>query len=492
MAVKQDYSVDEIKAITEFAAEYHHNAEGFVKAAFPWGEDELKDKYPDEWQLNLLRDIDKGLKTINEVIQVAIASGHGIGKSALVSWLIIWAMATHEDTRGVVTANTKDQLVTKTWAELSKWHNLSVTRPLFTYSATAYYSNDREHEKTWRIDALPWSKEHSESFAGLHNEGKRILVIFDEASAIDDIIWEVIEGALTDSNTEIIWTCFGNPTRSSGRFFDCFHKYRGYWNTKQIDSRTTKVSNKAQLEKWIGQYGIDSDIIRVRVLGQFPQQSDTQLISLTDINAAIERGKTCTIGQYVGLPCIFGVDPAYTGGDDFIVYMRQGNYSKVIFKESYTNDFKYAAEKIARLQDEYNMTHGFIDEGMGIALYSYLRDMGRGNQWTLIPFGGRPNNPYYLNKRVEMWDAMNQWIKNGGALEDNQAIVNDLTGPESFVNDRGKLQLEGKRAMKERGLQSPNYADALALTFAQPIKLNQFDKLVTARRSGRIRKAGSM
>lgn len=166
-----------LKLLVEFCAEFTHDPVGFVWAAYPWGEGELAGKTPDEWQLKLLADIRDGLKTPDEVIQEAIASGHGIGKSALVCWIIQWAMATFEDCKGVVTANTQNQLLTKTWSELAKWHRLSICKPMFKYTATAYYSVDPEHEKTWRIDALPWSKQNSEAFAGLHNQGKALSLI---------------------------------------------------------------------------------------------------------------------------------------------------------------------------------------------------------------------------------------------------------------------------------------------------------------------------
>lgn len=490
---EEQLTADEMRELVEFCAEFTHDPVGFVWAAYPWGEGELKDKAPDEWQLKLLADIRDGLKTPDEVIQEAVASGHGIGKSALVAFVIQWAMATFEDCKGVVTANTQNQLLTKTWSELAKWHRLSICKPMFTYTATAYYSTDPEHEKTWRIDALPWSKHNSEAFAGLHNQGKRTLVIFDEASAIDDVIWEVVEGALTDSDTEIFWLCFGNPTKNTGRFYDCFHKYRGYWGIKQIDSRSVKVSNKAQLERWISQYGIDSDIIRVRVLGQFPLQGDTQLISIADVNAAIERGKTVKREHYKGLPVIFGVDPAWTGADLFVVYMRQGNYSKVLLEIPKNDDHVVMAGKLAKLSDEYGMTHGFIDQGEGTGPYSVLKNMGRGNQWTIVPFASAPNDDYYANKRAEMWCEMKQWIKDGGTIEDKEQIFNDLIAPEAFINpNNGKFQLESKKDMKERGVQSPNYADALALTFAQPVILNAFGVLRSAKLAGRVRKAGSM
>jgi hypothetical protein len=158
---------------------------GFVRFAFPWGEPgPLADKTgPDAWQKAVLEGVAKG-QSLDTAFQDATASGHGVGKSALVAWLLLWAMSTFEDTRGVVTANTENQLRTKTWAELSKWHRLLICRHWFRLTATALFSVQPAHEKTWRIDAVPWSENNTEAFAGLHNEGRRIIVVFDEASAI--------------------------------------------------------------------------------------------------------------------------------------------------------------------------------------------------------------------------------------------------------------------------------------------------------------------
>src|SRR5262249_20991385 len=181
------------------------------------------------------------------VVEEDISSGHGVGKSAEVAWLILWAISTHADTRGVVTANTENQLRTKTGAELGKGYQLFIAKHLFTFTATSLsIANDPVREKTWRIDAIPWSKEKAEAFAGLHNEGKRILVIFDEASTIDDLIWETTEGALTDAKTQIIWCRYGNPTRTSGTFFrKCTQPKRNVYH--RVDSRHVSFSNKAQI-----------------------------------------------------------------------------------------------------------------------------------------------------------------------------------------------------------------------------------------------------
>lgn len=459
---KHDELIEALGALT-------HDPLAFVYFAYPWGEPgtPLEDmEGPDEWQIQILKDIGEQLKkgkSLQTAIQEAVASGHGIGKSALISWLIHFAISTHENTRGVVTANTEGQLRTKTWPELSKWHNMFIAKDLFTYTATAIFCSDKDYEKTWRIDAIPWSKNSPESFAGLHNQGNRILVLFDEASAIDDVIWEVTEGALTDANTEIIWCAFGNPTRNSGRFRECFRKYRKFWNTYQIDSRTVKISNKAKIEEWLEAYGEDSDFFKVRVRGVFPSASDLQFIS-TEIADKAQK-QVYKLGQFDHLPTIIGVDPAWTGSDSLEIVMRQGYYMKSLASIPKNDDDWRMAQLIAQFEDEYKADAVFIDMGYGTGIYSIGKQLGR--KWRLIEFGGKSNDPVYLNMRAYMWGQMKEWLREGGSIPPNdQALYDDIVGPEAIIDKNGRIQLESKKDMKDRGLPSPNKGDALALTFA--------------------------
>ena len=459
---KHDELIEALGALT-------HDPLAFVYFAYPWGEPgtPLEDmEGPDEWQIQILKDIGEQLKKgkdLQTAIQEAVASGHGIGKSALISWLIHFAISTHENTRGVVTANTEGQLRTKTWPELSKWHNMFIAKDLFTYTATAIFSSDKDYEKTWRIDAIPWSKNSPESFAGLHNQGNRILVLFDEASAIEDVIWEVTEGALTDANTEIIWCAFGNPTRNSGRFRECFRKYRKFWNTYQIDSRTVKISNKAKIEEWLEAYGEDSDFFKVRVRGVFPSASDLQFIS-TEIADKAQK-QVYKPGQFEHLPVIIGVDPAWTGSDSLEIVMRQGYSMKSLASIPKNDDDWRMAQLIAQFEDEYKADAVFIDMGYGTGIYSIGKQLGR--KWRLIEFGGKSNDPVYLNMRAYIWGQMKEWLREGGSIPPNdQALYDDIVGPEAIIDKNGRIQLESKKDMKDRGLPSPNKGDALALTFA--------------------------
>jgi hypothetical protein len=214
------------ESLVEWLALVRDDPLAFVLGAFPWGEPDTplaKFSRPLDWQCEVLEYLRTGLLTPHAAICRATASGHGIGKSALVSMIIIWAMMTFPDTKGVITANTETQLKTKTWAELGRWFNLCwFGREFFKLNATSLVSKDESRERTWRVDMIPWSKTNPQAFAGLHNSGKRQFMIFDEASEIEDIIWETAEGFLTDLDAQRFWLAFGNPTKNSGRFREAF------------------------------------------------------------------------------------------------------------------------------------------------------------------------------------------------------------------------------------------------------------------------------
>jgi len=456
----------DLKILSEWSAKCKNDPLKFVIEGFDWGRGELeKFDGPDTWQIGILKNIRDGLLKVDEAIRLAVASGHGIGKSALVAWIVLWAISTVVDTKGVVTANTENQLRLKTWAELAKWHRLVITKELFTCAATAIYSTDDKHERTWRIDMVPWSLNNTEAFAGLHNQGKRLLLIFDEASAIPNLIWEVSEGALTDSDTQIMWLAFGNPTRNTGRFKDCFGRYRKRWLTKNIDSRTAKMVNNKQVNEWVEDYGEDSDFVKVRVRGMFPSSSAKQFISVENVDGAY--GRILREEQYKFAPVIITCDPAAEGDDDLVISKRQGlsfNILRVLPKND--NDFEVGAI-LARYEDQYRAAAVNIDGGFGTGIVSYGRTLGR--SWNLIWFNGKPPEPSCINMRAYMWKCARDWLKQGGAIEKDQELYDDLIGPETVARLDGKIQLESKSDMKKRGLPSPNKGDTLALSFAVPI-----------------------
>ena len=182
-------------------------------------------------------------------------------------------------------------------------------------------------DDNWRFDQITWSAERPEAFAGLHNKRKRIIVAYDEASAIDDKIWEVTEGALTDEETEILWLVFGNPTRTDGRFRECFGKQAHVWQLGQIDSRKVEGTNKKLLQQMVDLYGEDSDYVRVRVKGEFPRASAMGFIDEETVYDAATR-EMPEIPKTAPLIC--GLDIARGGNDDCVFRFRRGQDARSI------------------------------------------------------------------------------------------------------------------------------------------------------------------
>jgi len=452
----------------------------FVKGAFPWNEAGTRlsgFNGPEPWQVEILSRIRDGLP-LNRAIQLATASGHGVGKSALVSWILIWAMATKPDTRGVVTANTETQLKTKTWAELGKWFHMFIGREHFKLTATALFADSETHERTWRIDMVPWSERNTEAFAGLHNQGRRIVVIFDEASAIPDIIWETTEGALTDANTEIIWCVFGNPTRNTGRFKECFPGglHSRAWRTYQVDSRTISFTNHKQVADWINAYGEDSDFVRVRVRGVFPRTGEMEFISSELVGEAAMREATSHSHEAL----VIGVDVARYGDNETVIFVRKGRdaqtYPPVRLRGA---DVITVASKVSEVSTQYNADAIFVDGGgVGGGVVDCLRNLSV--HCFDINFGGKSDATHvatetqgmmFANKRAEMWGAMREWLKTGAILN-NPDLRAQLVGPTYTYNLKNEILLEKKEDMRKRGLDSPDLADALALTFAYPVAMH--------------------
>jgi len=446
----------------------------FVLWAFPWGErGQLEGKTgPEEWQREMLCSIRDGLLTPNVAIQRAIASGHGIGKSTFVAWIILWALSTLEDTRGVVTANTETQLKTKTWVELAKWHRLFIAKELFDMTATRLAAKGRDD--TWRIDMVPWSERNTEAFAGLHNEGKRILVVFDEGSAIPDNIWETTEGALTDKDTQIIWFVAGNPTRSVGRFRECFPggRHQNVWRSQAIDSRSVSITNKDQINKWISAYGEDSDFVRIRVKGVFPRAGAMEFIPVDLVDQAMERED---VGVHMFDPLVLGVDVARFGDDETVIAIRKGRDGRTFPPVRLRGlDTMQVAGKVAELFGHYHADALFVDEGgVGGGVVDRLRQLHV--PCIGINFGSAADNvnaedpnTAYANKRAEMYGALRSWLR-GATLPKDADYREQLIATQYGFNANNAIQLEKKEDLKKRGMASPDMADALALTFAYPV-----------------------
>jgi hypothetical protein len=472
---------------------FYEDPLGFVMFAFKWDSDPsiqlvklppaLAKKYgvpfgPDEWACNFLIDLGKqvakrGFNGVDPVdpIQMAVSSGHGIGKSAMAAWLVLWIMSTRPHSKGVVTANTGEQLASKTWAGVSAWHAKSITKHWFdvTTGKGAMRMTNKQYPDTWRVDAQTSREENSESFAGLHAASSTPWYLFDEASAIPKKIWEVSEGGKTDG--EPMHFAFGNPTRNTGAFAECFGVNRHRWNTRHIDSRSVAITNKRTLQAWVDDYGEDSDFVKVRVRGVFPSASSLQFIGRDLVDGAM--GREAPDEVYHGRTAAIGVDVARFGDDQSVIRTRIGrNGSPFPAKRFPKLDTMQTASRVAAHID-YLRSLGlgvvcFVDGGgVGGGVIDRLRQLNY--DVVEVQFGSKPDDERrYLNKRAEMWGKMKEWLAIG-CLEKDELLATDLTAVEYQYTVKDQIQLESKEHMKQRGLASPDDGDALALTFAHPV-----------------------
>ena len=435
----------------------------FVLWAYDWKHGELDySEGPDTWQAEILNEISAYCKKIRSgenpgPLQLAVASGHGIGKSALVAWIIHWFMSTRDSPQIVVTANTETQLLTKTWRTLARWHKMLITKHWFDWTATKF--SYKKHPEDWYAAAVPWSETNPDAFAGTHD--RNVLIIFDEASNIHDVIWEKIDGAMSTKGA--MWICFGNPTRNLGRFYECFNKYRQWWKTRQIDSRDCKHADKMWVERFIEQFGIDSDRTRVQILGQFPQTATRQLIS-TD---AVKKAMNYEAEGWEYHPKVLGCDIARFGENSSVLVYRQGRkvFDPIVLpKQDLMQTSHFIAESIKKERPSQIFVDG---SGIGAGVVDRLRQLS----FSVVDVNGgnQSLNPRFLNKRAEMWYEMKEFIEGTCELPKDSKLKEELTCVEYDFTDKGRIRLDRKSDIMDQYGFSPDRADALAMTFAYPV-----------------------
>ena len=455
--------------------------ESFVFFAFPWGQENTplsKFKGPRAWQRKVLREIRDHIKANRgevdmDALRKAISSGRGIGKSALVSWLILWMLSTRIGSSVIVSANSENQLRTVTWGELTKWATMSINSHWWEVSATklvpATWMTDlverdlKKGTRYWAAEGKLWSEENPDSYAGVHNHDG-MMVIFDEASGIPDAIWSVAAGFFTEKILDRYWFAFSNPRRNTGYFYEAIEgNKRDFWSSDIIDARTVEGTDKGIYDQIIAEYGEDSIQARVEVYGEFPAAGEDQFISPVVVEDAFKRPRY----KDTTAPVVIGVDPARGGMDSTVILVRQGR-DIVAIKRLKGEDTMSVVGHVIDAIEEFKPALTVIDEGgLGYGILDRLTEQRykvRG-----VNFGWKSKNPaMWQNKRSEMWGAMRDWLKSASIPQDRQ-LKNDLVGPMRKFNSSGSILLESKKEMKARGLASPDAADALAVTFAFPV-----------------------
>ncbi len=452
----------------------------FVMFAFPWGQPGTPLEHfkgPRKWQREVLTHIadhitqNKGQLDFN-TLRHAVSSGRGIGKSALVSWITIWMLSTRIGSTTIISANSESQLRSVTWAEITKWLAMALNSHWFEVSATRLMPAkwltelvERDLKKGtryWGVEGRLWSAENPDAYAGVHNfDG--VLVVFDEASGIDDSIWAVTSGFFTENTPNRFWMAFSNPRRNTGYFYEAFNSKREFWTTKVVDARTVEGTDKQVYQQIIDEYGADSSQAHVEVYGQFPSEGDDQFISASLVDEAMKRPKY----QDASAPIVIGVDPARFGADATVIAVRQGR-DIIAIQRHRGDDTMTVVGHVIEAIEEYKPALVVIDEGgLGAGIVDRLKEQ----RYKIkgVNFGNKSSNPVmYGNKRAEMWGKMKDWLKTASIPLD-RFLKTDLISPMMKPDSKGTIFLESKKDMKARGLASPDAADAICVTFAFPV-----------------------
>jgi hypothetical protein len=465
--------------------------EKFVMFAFPWGQKNTPLEHfkgPRSWQRRTLRRIrdfiadNRGKLSSEQLIDAlrrAVSSGRGVGKSALVSWLILWMLTTRIGSSVIVSANSENQLRKVTWGELTKWATMAMNahwwEPTATSLVPAQWLTElverdlKKGTRYWGAEGKLWSEENPDAYAGVHNMDG-MMVIFDEASGIPDSIWSVAAGFFTENILDRYWFAFSNGRRNTGYFYEAVDgSKRDFWESEKIDARQVEGTDKSIYQQIINEYGEDSDEARVEVYGDFPKSGQDQFIGPHLVDDAMKRP------QYkdMSAPIVIGVDPARGGMDSTVIAVRQGR-DIIAIKRYKGEDTMSVVGHVIDAIEEYRPALTVIDEGgLGYGILDRLTEQKykvRG-----VNFGWRAKNPVmWGNKRAEMWGAMRDWIKTASIPYD-RVLKNDLVGPMKKPNSAGTIFLEGKKEMKARGLASPDAADAIAVTFAFPVANREYN-----------------
>tara|TARA_R110000824_G_scaffold20858_3_gene78204 strand:- start:5816 stop:7348 length:1533 start_codon:yes stop_codon:yes gene_type:complete len=456
----------------------------FVLYAFPWGKPNSPlehHKGPRQWQLDALLQIREHIQSnhrkvalgdVPQLMKLARASGRGIGKSAFLAWISIWLFSCLPSSTVIVSANTEQQLKSTTFPEIRKWATMAINSRWFEHQimslrpaewlVQALKETTDYDDAYWYIQARLWSEEAPDAYAGVHSQ-MGMAVLFDEASGIPGCIWPVAQGYFTDKTTHRLWVAISNPRNPSGEFFECFHGNRDQWNHANIDGRSVEENDHTLYDNLIAQYGSDSDQARVEVYGQFPRQGDYQFIGRGAVDDAVGREPVPDSGAAL----VMGVDPARYGDDSAVIAYREGRDATAIPFEQYKScSIVELAEHVARGIDKFKPDAVFVEgDGVGGGVVDILKN-SRYNIVEVKTGGGAQDKDMYANHRTEMWGRIRDWLPSA-SIPNHNSLTEDLCGPLYEFTLKGQLKLEPKEKMKKRGHASPDYADALAMTFSR-------------------------
>ena len=426
------------------------------------------------WQQSLIVfGIDKALK--KEVpLRLSTVSGHGTGKSMISSLLILWFLFAHADCQVACTSPGSEQLYDVLWKEIKKWIEKMPQGLQELYIWESSHIRMKESPNVWFARAKTASKENTEALAGVHADW--VLIIVDEASGVDEAIYETMEGALTSGN--ILVFLVSNGTRATGYFYDTHHKDKERWQNYKLSSLDSPKVDEKYNKDIEEKYGKDSVQYAIRVMGEFPKEDGMDdsgyvpLLTKDSIQMIPDFGKSL----FFSSNSILGVDPAGEGDDKTSWVLRDNFKAKKLYEEN-KSTAKSIAERTMTFIEMYNLKpHNVIVDafgaGMDVGKEIAIASKGRLNV-TTVNVGDKceyeVDKEVYLNKRAMCFYEGKKWLQAGGEIVAEDNFKDELLQIKYKRNLSGHIQIMPKTEMKKRGLKSPNDADAFSLTFIKKI-----------------------
>ena len=444
---------------------------GVLKKLRQWKYDPLSfvvdaiDVTPSTQQKDLLTSFAKHDRT-------TIRSGHGTGKDASASWVIMNFLVTRAYSKVVCTAPTNRQLGDILWSELSKWFRRSIFRDEFVIQADKIFHKDSPKE--WWCRAVSPSvkaskEEQAETLAGFH--GDHLLIVVDEASGVPDPVFIPLEGAMTQEDNKILM--IGNMTKNTGYFYDSHFdaKQRVKWNKLHWDSRYSENVKPSYPQYMEEKYGKDSNVYKIRVIGDPPSEDEKTFIPLAWAIACVDNPVIVAEDE----PLYLGVDVARYGEDDSIILPRQGLEIKpwTTFHGMNTIDLGgHILETYAEMRAE-GIGIDEIGVGAGVTDWLYKKPQAARKVFGVNVTAASSDKKRYHRLRDELWWNMRERCRNQQysfpsetekEREQSDELCNELASLFYEFDENGAYVIESKRKAKARGIKSPNIADALALT----------------------------
>jgi hypothetical protein len=479
----------DLEQAKEYSVHLQENKFDFCKLVYliwPFGEkgSELEEKAPYDWQMEEWEKLSKHLQnpeTRYDLYRLIISSGNGAAKTAFGAMTEIMLLYTHQ-LRSRITANTDPQMKTVVWPEYDLWYRTARFMELwFEKFGTSIKARDEKLASTWRIDTFTWSEESPSAISGLHNKGRAVSYVFEEAPGIPAKIWDYAKGAFVDEKTIKIWMAFGNSDDPNSKFEQ--NMSSPLWHSRRLDTRKLAHIDKKLLSDILFECNgnEDHDDFRVRVRGLPRKTAKDSIISLDNVEAAIGRAKDFDVDSVAMLPVILTCDPAWTGGDETVISYRQGNYSCLLDKykldRSQKENHTLTYQKLCHWENELKADAIFIDQAEGTGIFSLAQNAQKVN-WFLISFASKPTDQpeekmsQYGNIRAQMYYEYNDFLRDGGVLDSRDPEWTELMKKQLTwtKGTRHKVNLkkmaQAKKEVKEEYGFSPDIADSLVLQMA--------------------------